>query len=120
MNSLHSLCFSLVLLREVSKEVSFWNGPCALRLLRWERSQAKRYYDLIPPYIAHKDDWLRLLPVWVDQGPKVFTLASFLCGHKQCTLRRPWLLVSLVFAPTVGVGLLRKGMPVSVALPCSV
>ena len=33
--------------------------------------QAKRYYDLIPPYLAHKEDWTKLLPEWVDQAPKV-------------------------------------------------
>lgn len=40
-------------------------------MINW---QAKRYYDLIPPYLAHKDDWARLLPEWVDQAPKVMVL----------------------------------------------
>ncbi|CAN0309388.1 unnamed protein product, partial [Scytosiphon promiscuus] len=35
-------------------------------------STAKRYYDLIPPYLAHQDDWRRLLPEWVAQAPKVY------------------------------------------------
>lgn len=33
--------------------------------------QVKRYYDLIPPYLAHRDDWKNLLPEWVIQAPKV-------------------------------------------------
>lgn len=39
--------------------------------LRSGTVQAKRYYDLIPPYLAHQDDWRRLLPEWVAQAPKV-------------------------------------------------
>lgn len=43
--------------------------------------QAKRYYDLIPPYLAHQDDWRRLLPEWVAQAPKVTTCLS--CGGER-------------------------------------
>lgn len=35
-------------------------------------SMAKRYYDLIPPYLAHREDWRKILPLWVDQAPKVY------------------------------------------------
>ncbi|CAM9914332.1 unnamed protein product, partial [Laminaria digitata] len=44
------------------------DSPCATA----STAMAKRYYDLIPPYLAHKDDWARLLPEWVDQAPKVY------------------------------------------------
>ncbi|CAM9356881.1 unnamed protein product, partial [Choristocarpus tenellus] len=33
--------------------------------------EARKYYDLIPPYLAHQEDWQLLVPEWVDQAPKV-------------------------------------------------
>eukprot|EP00903_Cladosiphon_okamuranus_P016249 g14987.t1 len=44
------------------------DSPCATS----STSTAKRFYDLIPPYLAHQDDWRELLPIWVDQAPKVY------------------------------------------------
>ncbi|CBJ48920.1 conserved unknown protein [Ectocarpus siliculosus] len=43
---------------------------------------AKRYYDLIPPYLAHQDDWRRLLPEWVAQAPKVYEMYPSLLAEQ--------------------------------------
>lgn len=59
---------SLVSNSQTKKSVVFWCSTSLFSIF-----QAKRYYDLIPPYLAHQDDWRRLLPVWVDQAPKVQT-----------------------------------------------
>ena len=43
-------------------------SPCATVSAR----DAAKYYPVGPPYILHRDDWLRLAPSWVEFVPKVY------------------------------------------------
>ncbi|CAM9622924.1 unnamed protein product [Phaeothamnion confervicola] len=44
------------------------DSPCR----KLDAAEARRSYDLIPPYVAHVNDWRRLARVWVEQAPRVY------------------------------------------------